>query len=251
MGKIIRIVLIAVVIIGGVYAYLDEESIDKNNQAVSSFDSGDTSDEVVKQLQEAAEKSATKETKITALKNLAYLYESREEEELARQTFEKALREAKQDSLDYHLIKGEIAYLDNDFSQAGEHFRKAHQINPNDFQVNNTLALFYIDLENESPEVVNYPKALEHAREAYEKSDSDMKNTAGTNLAIAHYFNDNFDKTVELLKDRDFDKDPSLALWVGLAYLGEEDQGNARLYLKEAKQRGVDIGPDLEAYLQQ
>ncbi len=251
MGKIIRLVLVVIVIIGGIYAFSDEESVDKNNQAVSSFDAGDTSDEVVSQLKEAADKATTKETRITTLKNLAYLYDSREEEGLARETFEKALEEAKKDSLDYHLIKGEIAYLDDDFQQAGDHFRKAHQLNSDDFQVNNTLALFYIDLEDESPGVVNYPKALEHAQKAYQESEPDRKSTAGKNLAIAHYFNDDFGQSVELLKDRDFDNDPSSALWLGLAYLNQGYQENAQLYLREAKQRGVEIGPDLEDYLQQ
>ena len=247
VSKIVSI-LVVVAIIGWIaYANLDEDSIKTNNEGISSFDSGNN-EQAIQQFQEAANSAVTNDTKINTLKNLGYVYSSEGQNNLALKSFKEAIVSVKAGSFDYYLISGEIAVLEGKPNAAQLSYTKAYEISPNDFQINNALNLFYLDLEGVAPYYANYPIALTHAKKAYEVSSSDVKNIATQNLGIAHFLNENYDQTISLLSPY-ANSDPYAAFWLGLAYLSKEEHINAKLYLRKALNAGVEMPQEILAYL--
>lgn len=246
-GRIITILVVLAMIGIGAYNSLDEDSITKNNEGLSSFDSGD-SQTAINQLQQAKQDAVSNENKINTLKNLAYVYTTEGQNELALSTFKEALALTKSNSFDYYLISGEIALLEYKPNSAILSFNKAYELNPTDYQINNTLALFYIDLEEIAPQYVDYPKALTYAKKAYEY-DPDKLEVSKQNLAIAYYFNENYDKTISLLSTTNLTQHPYAALWLGLAYLGQEDDINARINFQKAISGGAEVPQEIIDYL--
>lgn len=246
-GRIITILIVLALIGIGAYNSLDEDSVTKNNEGLSSFDSGD-SQTAINQLQQAKQDAVSNENKINTLKNLAYVYTSEGQNELALSTFKEALGLTKNNSFDYYLISGEIALLEYKPNSAILSFNKAYDLNPNDYQINNTLAIFYMDLEEIAPQYENYPKALSHAKKAYEY-DAEKSEIAKHNLAIAYYFNENFDQTISLLSTSNSTQHPYVAYWLGLAYLSKEDHLNAQLYLQKAINGGAEVPQEIIDYL--
>lgn len=190
VGRVVKALLVLAIIGWGIYTNLDEDAIKTNNEGIASFDSGKSND-AIRQFQEAANSAVTNDTKINALKNLGYAYISEGKNDLALNSFRDALALAKSDSFDYYLISGEIAVLEHKPDAAERNYTKAYQMSPDDFQINNALNLFYLDLEEIAPDYADYPKALIHAQKAYDVSSAEIKNTATQNLGIAHFFNEN------------------------------------------------------------
>lgn len=246
-GLIVRI-LVGVAIVGWiVYANLDEGAITKNNEGLSSFDSGD-SQTAINQFQQAAQDATSNDTKINTLKNLGYVYATEGQNEQALTTFREALNLAKKDSFDYYLISGEVALLEYKPNAALLSFNKAYELKPTDFQINNSLALFHLDLEEVAPQYADYPKALSYAKKVYEY-DVEKSEISKQNLAIAHFFNENFDQTISLLSTSNLSQHPFAAYWLGLAYLSKEDHTNAKLYLRRALNAGVEMPQEIIDYL--
>jgi len=239
-------VLVALVVIGLiVYGSIDNDSIEMNNTAIANFDTGD-SQQAITQLQAASQTAVTNENKINSLKNLAYVYSSDNQDGSALTTFKEAFALASAGSYDYYLILGEIKLLENKPKEALEAYSQAYKKNPNDFQINNALALFYLDIEEFFPEYVDYPKALKYALRAEELTDLQ---TATENLAIAYYYNENYDKAISLFSTMDYKKHPVLAYWLGLSYAAKEDVVNAKLYFQQAIAGGVKVPPEILEYI--
>jgi len=78
-------------------------------------------------------------------------------------------------------------------------------------------------------------------------STSDVKNIATQNLAIAHLFNENYDRTISLLSSQG--SDPHIAYWLGLSYAVKEDEANAKFYFQRAVDGGVDVEQEVYDYL--
>jgi tetratricopeptide (TPR) repeat protein len=247
VGRIITILAVLAIIGIGFHNDLDEDSIVKNNEGLSSFDSGDSLTAINK-LQQAKKDAVSDENKINTLKNLAYVYTSEAQNEQALNTFKEALNLTKINSFDYYLISGEIALLEYKPNSAILSFNKAYELSPTDCQINNSLAIFYLDLEEMFPQYENYSKALSHAKEAY-KFDTEKSEITKQNLAIAYYFNKNFDQTISLLSTSNLTQHPYLAYWLGLAYLSKEDHLNARLYLQKAVNGDAEVPQEIIDYL--
>lgn len=247
VGRIIAILIVLALIGIGAYNSLDEDSITKNNEGLQSFDSGD-SQTAINQLQQAKQDAVSNENKINTLKNLAYVYTTEGQNEQALNTFKEALSLTKINSFDYYLISGEIALLEYKPNSAILSFNKAYELSPNDYQINNSLALFYLDLEEMAPQYENYLKALSHAKKAYEY-DTEKSEIGKQNLAIAYYFNENFDQTISLLSTSNLTQHPYAAYWLGLAYLSKEDHLNAQIYLQKAINGGVEVPQEINDYL--
>ena len=247
VGRIITIFVILAMVGIGAYNSLDEDSITKNNEGLSSFDSGD-SQAAINQLRQAKQDAISNENKINTLKNLAYVYTTEGQNEQALSTFKEALNLTKANSFDYYLVSGEIALLEYKPNSAILSFNKAYELNPSDYQINNTLALFYLDLEEIAPQYEDFPKALLYAKKAYEY-DTEKSEIGKQNLAIAYYFNDNFDQTISLLSTTNLIQHPYMAYWLGLAYLNKEDQANANIYLQKAINGGVEVPQEIHDYL--
>ena len=231
----------------GIYSSLDDDAIETNNQGISSFDSGN-SEQAIQQFQEAANSAVSNDTKLNTLKNLGYVYSSEGQNDLALNSFKEALSLATVDSFDYYLISGEVALLEGKPNAAQISYTKAYNMSPNNFQINNALNLFHLDLEEIAPQYSNYPKALTHAKKAYEVSSVDVKNIATQNLGISHFLNENYDQAISFLSPY-ANSEPYASFWLGLAYLSKEDHINAKIYLRKALNGGVEMPQEYIDYL--
>ncbi|MCK4473656.1 hypothetical protein KAU40_00070 [Candidatus Parcubacteria bacterium] len=247
VGGIITILIILAVIGFGIYGSLDEESIETNNQGISSFDAGD-SEQAIQQFQRASIEAVGDDTKMNTLINLGYVYSSELQYQQALQSFREALTYANKESFEYFLISGEIALLEWKPNAAKISYNKAYMLRPNDFQINNALNLFYLD-DEVSPYYVDYSKALQYAQKAYDVSGADVKNIAKENLAIAHFFNENYDQSILLLSSFDVDTKPYIAYWLGWAYASKEDEVKAKFYFQKAVDAGVEVEQEVYDYL--
>jgi len=244
--KVIAIVLVvAFLFILKSYNLLDKDTVENNNQAITAFDSGD-SKQAITQLQKASQDAVINANKINSLKNLAYVYSTESNDDLALSTFNEALSLTSVGSFDYYLISGEIAELENKPNAAQIAYEKAYKLNPDDFQINNSLALFYMDLYDKAPQYVDYKKALSYAQKA--QSHSDLL-VAKKNLALAYYFNENYSQTISLLSSIDLSKEPNYAYFLGLAYARMDDSINAKIYLKQAIAGGVEVPEEVTNYI--
>jgi tetratricopeptide (TPR) repeat protein len=247
VGKIISLVVFLLIIGFVVYNNLDRETITKNNDALKNFDSGD-SETAISEFKQAAEGAVTDENKINTLKNIAYVYSSEGNTGEALKSFKEALALAKPGSSDFYLITGEIALLENQYAVAIQNYNAAYKLEPASFQVNNALALYYLNLETTNPGITDYEKALDYAKKAYEYDTQKLEITK-QNLAIAYYFNNNFDRAIQLLSSSNLNQHPYASYWLGLAYAAKEDTVNAKLYLQKAVDLGVEAPPEVLNFL--
>jgi tetratricopeptide (TPR) repeat protein len=244
--RIIVISTIVIVVISWkVYVASENQVVETNNDAMKSFDSGN-SEQAINQFQTASKNAASTENKINTLKNLAYVYSSDDQKDLAISTFKEALALSAQESFDYYLIAGEIATLEDKPNSAQISYNKAYEKNPNDFQINNALALFYLDLGDVAPQYSDYKKALQYAQRAVQLSDLQI---AKQNLGVAYYFNENYPQAISILSNLTLDKDTYTAYWLGLSYARNEDPVNAKIYLRKAITGGVTVPQEVYDYL--
>lgn len=244
-GKIITVVIILAFVGFGAYGSVDKEPIATNNEALTDYDTGDSKNAIEK-FRQAANDATTDEVKIAALKNLGYAYSSEGQLTQSLNAFNEALPLATQDTFDYYLISGEIALLERDANKALTNYNNAYKLNPEDYQINNALALFHIDLDGVAPRYVDYNKALLYAKKANELSPSE---TSKQNLAIAYYFNDDYTETISILSTSNFTQHPYAAYWIGLAYVASGDDANAKIYLQTAIDNGAEVTQEIYDYL--
>ena len=224
---------------------VDSVAVDKNNSALSAFDSGN-SDQAITQFQEASKSAVGSETKIPTLVNLAYVYSSEGKSELALSTFKEALGLASGSTFSYYLISGEIAELENRPAAAYENYNKAYAMKPDDFQVNNSLALFHLDMESAHPKYEDYKKALLYAQKAYGLNNSEVTRQ---NLGIAQYWNKNYDASIALLTQTNISQHPYVGFWIGFNYIAKEDVEKAKYYFRQAIAAGGDAPQEVTDYL--
>ncbi len=244
-SRVVRILVVLAFVGYGIYSNLDKSSVETNNTGIDSFDSGNHQ-QAINQFQQATNDAITNETKITTLKNLAYVYSTDSKNDLALSTFKQALALTSPDSFDYYLITAEVALLQGDSDSAALNYNKAYQLNPDYFQINNALGLFYLNLDDTSSKYEDYKRALPYAKKAYEVSKLEI---AKANLAIAYYFNENYTQTISLLSSADTTGKPYDAYWLGLAYARNDDPVNAKIYLQKAISGGVKVPQEVYNYI--
>lgn len=254
-GRIIKTVLMVVFVGGlillkfgwGAINSLDSTAVDKNNSAQESYQAGGDPNQAISQLQQAAQDAVTDNTRMTAKVNLAYVYSSEGKDDLALATFKEALPLTSQDSLDYYLISGEIALLEGKPNAALIAYNKGYAKNPDDFQINNALNLFYLDISEERTQYSNASKALGYAIKANQVQPS---NLTKQNLAIAYHLNKNYKQSISLLSSiPNISTQPYLAFWLGLSYAGDNQPTNAKYYFRIAINGGVDVPQELLDYI--
>lgn len=254
-GQIIKTVL-GVVFVGGLIFLkfglgainsIDSTAVDKNNAAQESYQAGGDPNQAISQLQQASQNAVTNSTKMTTKVNLAYVYSSEGKNDLALATFKEALPLASEGILDYYLISGEIALLEGKPNAALIAYNKGYEKDPNDFQINNALNLFYLDIADERPQYSNVSKALTYAIKANQVQPSDITKQ---NLAIAYHLNENYKQSISLLSSiPNISSQPYLAYWLGLSYAGDEQPINAKRYLQIAINGGVDVPQEIIDYM--
>ena len=144
--KVVLITFLFLFFAGCIRNSLEGVSVRENNEAMESYASGD-GQTAISQFQEAFDKAITNDAKVPILVNLGYAYLTEWEYNQALITFKKALEFANKDTFSYHLISAEIALLENEPEEASENYLQAYELSPTDFQINNALAIFYLDPE--------------------------------------------------------------------------------------------------------
>lgn len=237
--------VIGVIVYSNIQDSAENSAVDLNNAAVSAFNLGHKN-QVIDEFQKASEAASTSETKVITLINLAYAYSAQENETLALTTFKQAQKESSIDSADYYLIAGEIAELEGKPNAAFIAYTKAYEKDPSDYQINNSLALFHLDLYDVHPQYSDYDKALKYAQKANQLSDN---NVSKKNLALAYYFSENYSQTISILTSIDLSASPIYYYYLGLAYIGKDDVLNAKLYFRRAVTGGIELPQDVKDYL--
>jgi tetratricopeptide (TPR) repeat protein len=230
------------------YSSIDDTSVDINNEGINYYDSTGDSDQAILTFKESAQSATMDDNKVNSYKNLAFVYVTEGEYEKGLAAFEEALSYASDGSFDYFLISAEIALINNKPNAAKLAYEKAYELKPQDFQVNNGLALFYLNLDELAPAQEDFEKALFYAKRAYE-FDPEKLELNKQNLALSYYLNGNFDKTISLSLSSNFENYPYSAYLVGLAYLGKDDHDKAKYYFNIAKVQGAEIHKDVDDYL--
>jgi tetratricopeptide (TPR) repeat protein len=248
-GSTIGRIIIGCLIIGWIiYSNVDDTSITTNNNALSSANSGNNT-LAIEQLKDASNSAVKNDTKLNTLKNLAYVYSSELKNDLALNSFREALSLAKPASFDYYLISGEIAFLENKPNSAKINYYKALEIKPNDYQINGSLAAFYLGFEESLIDYRDYPKALVFAKKANESATPDVKNITLENLGVAYFFNENYSQAITTFKEIT-SNNPVIDLWLGLSYAAKDDPINAKPLLRKAIASGeVEIPQEVYDYL--
>lgn len=254
-GRIVK-TIIAVVFVGGLILLkfglgainsIDSTAVNKNNAAQESYQSGGDPDQAINQLKLASQEAVTDSTRMTTKVNLAYVYSSEGKDDLALTTFKDALTYASVGSLDYYLISGEIALLEGKPNAALIAYNKAYEKGPNNFQINNALNLFYLDIADERPQYSDVSKALGYAIKANQVQPSDLTKQ---NLAIAYHLNENYKQSISLLSSiSNISSQPYLAYWLGLSYAGDNQPTNAKYYLRIAINGGVAVPQEVRDYI--
>lgn len=239
--------LILLKIIFGAISSVDNNAVDKNNSAQESYQSGGNAEQAISQLQQASRDAVTNSTKLTAKTNLAYVYSSEGKNDLALSTFREALVLAPEGTIDYYLILGEVALLEDKPNAALIAYNKAYEKDPNNFQINNALNLFYLDIADERPQYSDVSKAISYAVKAHQIQPSDITKQ---NLAIAYHLNKDYKQSISLLLSiSNIASQPYLAYWLGLSYAGDEQPVNAKRYLQIAINGGVEVPKEIINYM--
>ncbi len=226
---------------------VDNTAVNKNNAAQESWQAGGDPNQAISQLQEASQDAVTNSTKMTTKLNLAYVYSSEGQYDLALSTFKEALVFASTDTLDHYLISGEIALLEGKPNAALIAYNKAYAKDPNNFQINNALNIFYLDIVDERPQYSDVAKALTYALKADQIQPSDITKQ---NLGIAYHLNEKYKLAIStLLSIKNIASQPYLAYWLGLAYAGDEQTDNAKYYLRIAINGGVPVPQEVNDYV--
>ena len=103
-----------------------------------------------------------------------------------------------------------------------------------------------MDLESQHPKYEDYKKALSHAQKSYDFNKSEI---GKINLGLAHYFNGNYDTTINLMNSVNLDNHPVAAYWIGLSYIKKNDLANAKYYLQKAVDKGVEVPTEVIKFL--
>ena len=254
-GRVLKYIIITVVVVGlicaklilGSIGVMDNEAVTSNDSGLNALEKGDYSG-AAEHLENASDSAVSASVKMTTLTNLGYVYSSDGKPTEALKSFKEALTYSTVNSADYYLISGEIALLEANPQKALQNYTSAYNLKPEDFQINNALNLFYLDMNDAYPTYSDSKKALGYALKAYQVTPQETKSTATENLAIAYYLNEEYEKAISYFKQT-VTSQPYIQLWLGMSYYSLEDFATAKPYLQRASDAGVtEANQFLETY---
>ncbi len=249
IGRIIWIVIILALGGWGVYSSQDQQAVTTSNSAVDTFNSNDSqsgTQSAIQQFQTALSNATDNSTKLTILKNLAFAYDANNDTTDELSTWQQALQYAPKESSDYYLVSGEIAELQNEPGTASEDLNQANTINPNDYQISNTLGLFYLDLSSSWTAYDSNPKALQYLQESYNLENDDVSTV---NLAVAEYYNNDYQQSISLLTPLNIAAHPAVPFWIGRDYAAENDVTDAKIWFQKGIAAGAQVPQDVTEYM--
>ena len=241
---IIRIVIV-LIIFGFLGSYSDNNVNEYNDKGIEYADKTDNYEVAINSFKQASENYTNDKDKTISLINLALTYEADENNEMALKTYEEALQYAKDESYSYFIIKGGIYELKHNYNFALQNYNKAYNINPDEYQINSILGIYYIDTNEEGHE--DYSKALKYSKKAYDLNPT--SDTSKENLAVVYYFLEDYDKALSLFLETNYKEKGANNYWLGLIYIMKEDDVKAKYYLKKSSALGTDLEPEIIDYL--
>ena len=185
--------------------------------------------------EEAAHSAVMSSNKITLFKNAAYAYYSLGNIEKSIENFRHALDLTSDGSFQNALISAEIAELEQRTDDALAYYEKAYELDPTDYQVNNSLGLFYLGLESYTEPYSDYEKALVYTGKAY---GIEPNSTSRSNYALAKFYANEYDGALDLYQMNDLEVRSQDNMMVGFIYMIREEDELARQYLMKA----IDLG---------
>ncbi len=246
----IGIVVIVGLIIWGAYSSSkNDASIQSAQTALNIANSSDTADATllaISQYKDALKNATDDNNKRIILTNMALIYHSSGDITDALSTYRQALGYVSSGSSDSYLISGEIAEIQGQPDVAQTDLERANQLNPNDYQINNELALFYADLDDFWTKYDDLPKALQYMKVAYGLQKNDQ---SAVNLSVIDYYNKDYQDTIDLLLPINLNNYPPAALYLGYAYARQKDIKNAEYYFQKAIDLGVKVPQEVYDYL--
>lgn len=240
---IFTIPLIAILVFGWTKVnapYLSAENI-KNIEAIRTFQNGDIeeAEDLFNAMIEQLTEKGDMENVMKIYINEGILFELSGQLEKAKSVYSEALSKSSVESSHYFVINGLIAVIEGDIEKALNYFKKALELDINDFNANNRIGMIYsgrMDLEYKDLE-----KALSYNQRAYNLNPDDA--AATQNLAINYYELGEFDEALPmfLVLIKSLPDNVLSKYLLGMTYYKLEDLDNAKIYLNEA----IEIDPAL------
>ncbi|MCX6740149.1 MAG: tetratricopeptide repeat protein [Candidatus Parcubacteria bacterium] len=231
-----------------VYGSVQNKGAQKNEEGIDILDTGSNYNQAIDNFSQAFNNVKNDEDKITILKNWAYALWMNEQYPEAKQKFNEALFLAQPDSADYYLISAEIALLDQNGKAAEEDYLKAIAQEPDNYQINTSLGVFYLGIDEASKDFVDYEKSLLYTKKAYDaKPGIEMTKE---NLANSYFYLGQYQQAIDLFKQTTLDNKPFNNYMLGLCYYALKDEDNARTYLQKAVDMGYEPEPEVREFLE-
>ncbi|MBU0578246.1 tetratricopeptide repeat protein [Patescibacteria group bacterium] len=239
----LAIVLMAVIIFGYFYyfSWKHIQAVKLADQAIVLIYEG-SYDEAEEALDEALKK-VDPDNKIAIsriYKNLAILYENTGETDLVAENYLKAHSLFDETESEYYSFLAQVDLLERDLNDAVDNFRKALEIDSDNFDAHNNLGLLFMGQLIYGVEP-NYEMALVHNKRAFELEESIQ---TMQNLAVNYYMVGEYDLALPLLIKLDvaLENDALTKSFIGLIYFNKRDYLPANIFLSKA----VELDPLLK-----
>lgn len=247
LSLIISLVIFISLIIIKYLNIKNDKSIEINNQALQSFETGTNYDNAIVQFQTALQNATTDSDRLNISKNLAYAYLATNDYSEALKAFKQALTYAKDDLFNQNLIKGEIALLEKKPDEALKFYKDAYTLKPTDFQINSTLGVFYLGVNPLTQDYQDFNEALKYNLVAYKYNPT--SETMKENLAWNYYYVEKYNEAINLLKTTSLQNKSANNYLLAMSYYQLGDDTNAKKYLQKAIDLGYPASPEELNYL--
>ena len=143
-------------------------------------------------------------------------------------------------AVEAYIAAGMVYLKEGNLGTANRKFKKAYQLNPDNPEANNALALFYT-VENEGEQVEKYYKAAIAGKPDY----SIARNNYASFLFDLGRYAEARDQLLVVVKDYDYPQRNKSLESLGYCYLNLADTANAERYFMRALQRNARMGRSL------
>lgn len=237
------IVIIVAVSIGVSFLTTDNKSINAYEEGNNAAHRGDYTT-AIENFEYMAQNAKNDEDKARGFISLGYTYMALNDIDTAKIALMSAKEIAETTPRDdlTGIASAELALLNNNPEEAQKQYMFAYDADPQNYEINNSMAIFYMDLEGRSTEYINDSQALIHAQKAFDAKDEYTHVTATFHLGLAHYFNENFTEAIQYLTQL---QDPTAWYWTALAYYDSQDQAQADTFMQKALNAGIQPEPEI------
>ncbi len=143
-------------------------------------------------------------------------------------------------AVEAYIAAGMLYLKEGNLRVASRKFKKAYELNPDNPEANNALALFYT-VENEPEQIEKYYKTAIAEKPDY----SIARNNYASFLFDQERYTDARDQLLVVVKDYDYSERNKSLESLGYCYLNLGDSANAERYFMRALQRDARMGRSL------